>query len=378
MARTVPRPTQNEPLYVIVDAGNTDFKAMIHGDFGHEIYFSHAVLQIAESGFKNAERSYSRDESNGSLLFKRKDGKAFLVGNDAVTDGETMIGASKYTRDQLGAMVEAGLYMLYPEGHPNVILVIMHPPKITEPDFNALCNAVKGRHTFTVAGQKTPVEYVVKDLIDLDEEIAALNTFMLTEQGKQFDAPGLTMIPGKEFIVLNIGGAISSFISGQIQRNGKVSLNHQSAEPIEIGIVHVLKSLQAELLHDFSTHFEGLNSLPQQMLIDALIDDQVFIKGHYYPCLDQNEKAMRPLSTRIQKAYRDDFSLGVNAIGIVIAGGGGAVAGDYVSKHVLKHDFIQPSELDFEKRRFDAIRGASKGLINHLINKSKEAVNARQ
>lgn len=359
----------NEPLWVMFDGGNTEVKAMIHGNFGEEIYFPHAVRKLEKSEYGPIAAPYKNRHNSwdGTAIFWYE-GQGYVVGQQATQlgKGQTLTGASKYVRDHYGAMFVAAMIQLYPDGHDDVHVVALHPPSLEHNNLKALWKSLHGKHNVTLPNGNAVV-YDVTKIIDLEEPVAALQTFVLTTDGKEYDHPQVKFTPGTEVLSLDVGGGLSVFVPCLINNSGQIEINFD-APPIPVGIRDIENALAKELKSAFP-ELAPLKKIPRSTITEAL-HGQIAISGKpAQNCQKQLDNAMQTLAFPIRSAYINDYNSGVNYRAIVISGGGGAGAFEYLKANVLNHGFVFPAEKSAPRMRFGAIRGASKGLIPFLSTK---------
>lgn len=359
---------RDEPLRVFIDPGNTDVKAMLHKCWGEELVMPHAVRKPTANDYAITAQSFKHRsaEFRGTAIFQMDD-QGFIVGKHAeqVGNGERLLGAEKYKREHLGALLAASLLQLYPEGHPDVRLVITHPARITTANMKAMWKSVKGAFHLLVADGRR-VAYNVTEVIALEEPVAAFQTFALTTLGQTYKRERFPLRPGMEFLIVDIGGWISHLVPGVVNDLGGLEINVDAAEPIQAGIQSVVKVFQNELKTTFGDVFGLIQEIPLSTMHNALMHDQVKVKGKLYDCEDQVRNAMQAIASPLSTPYNSRFARGVNFDGIVVSGGGGAVAFDYLCSHLFDHEFAFTAEDDLERMRFGTVRGASKGLIPFL------------
>jgi hypothetical protein len=359
---------RDEPLRVFLDPGNTDVKAMLHKTWGEELVFPHAVRKPTTNDYAITAQSFKNRtaEFRGTAIFQMDD-QGFIVGKHAeqVGNGERLLGAEKYRRDHLGALLAASLLQLYPDGHPDVRLVVTHPARITTANMKALWKSVKGVFNLHVADGRR-VSFNVTEVIPLEEPVAAFQTFALTTLGQTYKRERFALRPGMEFLIVDIGGWISHLVPGLVNDLGGLEINVDAAEPIQAGIQNVIDVFQTELKTHFEDQLGLIQKLPLRMMHDALMSDQIVIKGRAYDCAAQVENAMQAIASPVSIPYNSKFARGVNSDGIVVSGGGGAVSFDYLSRRLFDHEFAFPAEDDPDRMRFGTVRGASKGLIPFL------------
>lgn len=365
------RPQQNEPLWIVADFGNSDVKVMIHGHYGEELVFPHAVRKASASDYKTLAEAYKHRAASfeGTAIF-HADGEGVVVGAHAaqVGDGKRLLGAEKYRRDHLGHLLRAALLQLYPTGHPDVHLVILHPVKTSVENLKAMGKAVRGKHDVNVAdGRK--VHYNITEVIPLDESTAAFQTFVLTQKGLEYANPRMQIIPGMEFMILDIGGWISAMSPGFITNRKRIEINVDASTPLDIGIQHVFEVLEGELKATFP-ELQRITRLSQKMLSDAIMHDSITIRGVVYECAQPVANAMQTLIMPLKERYTGRYRDGVDFSGVVVTGGGGGAAFDYVRERLLGTDYAYSAESDLAQMRFGGVRGASKGLMAHLATRS--------
>lgn len=358
---------KDEPLWVFLDPGNTDVKAMLHKCWGEELVYPHSVRKATAADYRITAQSFKHRnaEFRGTAIFEMDD-QGFIVGKHAeqVGKGERLLGADKYQRDHLGALLAASLLQLYPEGHPDVHLVITHPARMTPANLKAMWKSVRGMFHLCVAdGRK--ISYNVTEVIRLEEPVAAFQTFALTTLGQTYKRERFALRPGMEFLIVDIGGWISHLVPGVVNDFGGLEINVDAAEPVQAGIQNVVEVFEIELKNKF-VELEKIQKLPLRMLHDALMTRKVTIKNMGYDCKSQVENAMQSIASPLNTPYNSRFARGVNFNGIVVSGGGGALSFDYLSQNLLDHDFAFTAEDDMQRMRFGTIRGASKGAISFL------------
>ncbi len=365
--------SKSEPLWIIFDCGNTDVKAMIHTHFGEEILIPHSVRMLSGKDYESLEAAYKNKSAdfNGTAIFKTKD-QGYVVGRHAqqIGNGITLTGASKYTRQQMGALLKAALINLYPDSHPDVRLTVLHPPRITNDNLKSLYEAVAGKHIVTLPdGRK--FTWNVTEVIDLEEPVAALQHFMLTQTGRAYKESDMSFTPGSEFLVLDVGGGISVFVPCVITDDCKIEVNLFGAPPIPKGIQDVIPVLTYELKSDpvLAPLIGNLTTIPDSMIHNALMTGEITIRGVAYNCEAHIDNAMQTLAQPIQMAYKNQYNEGASASGVLVSGGGGGASFNYLSVKVLVHPFTYPIDPDPKRMRYGALNGASKGQIGYMARK---------
>lgn len=359
---------KDEPLWVMLDAGNTDVKTMLHKCWGEELVFPHAVRKPTTADYGITAQAYKHRaaEFRGTAIFEMDD-QGYIVGKHAeqVGHGERLLGAEKYQRDHMGALLAASLLQLYPDGHPDVRLVVTHPARMTTANMKALYKSVNGVFYLHVAdGRK--VRYHVTEVYPLEEPVAAFQTFALTTLGQTYKRERFALRPGMEFLIVDIGGWISHLVPGVVNDRGELEINVDAAQPIQAGIQNVVEIFQTELKSHFEKQLGLIQELPLRMMHDALMTDRLMIRGQEYGCEQQVRNAMQAIASPISIPYNSRFARGVNYNGIVVSGGGGAVSFNYLCDKVFDHEFSFTAEDDLVRMRFGTVRGASKGLISFL------------
>lgn len=361
-----------EPLWIILDAGNTDVKAMIHSHFGEEIVFPHAVRRPTKTDYANLALKYEHRSAQleGTAIFE-SGGQGYVVGQHAqeVGRGERLLGAEKYTPEQLGALAKAAFLQLYPQGHEDIHLVVLHPADVGVANMKALFKSVNGKHSIKVAdGRK--VEFVVKEVIPLEEPVGGFQSFLFNTEGRTYKNPRIDMRPGMKFLVCDVGGRLTSFVPVTITPRGNVDVNVGEAPVIERGIQDVMEVLQDELKSAFPM-LQKVQNIPEHMLQSALMTDKITIKNKSHECAQQVDNAMQALASRIHQEYTGRYEGGVGYNGVIVSGGGGGAAFNYLDENVFDHDFCFTAEDDLDRMRFSNVRGASKGLIAFLAKPTR-------
>lgn len=364
------KPTVDEILWIILDAGNSDVKWMIHGAFGEARVMPQMVRKVSEADYNNLKQSYKYKVAHfeGTAIFS-VDGQGYVVGQHATEVGAGIrhTGTNKYRRDHMGAILEAALIQVYPESHPNVGVVILHPTGINSDNMKALIDSIKGTHKITVADGRS-MTYKVKTIIPLEESVAALQTFMLNQDGRPYQNIGMDVEPGDTFLSVDVGGFISGISRGRMTKGGAFEVDLASSVSIQAGIQDVLRIFASELKAAFPDQLANVQTIPQEMMNRALQNGgQIIIKGKSYDCKRQIDNSMQAISGPIEREFTTRFQSGVSDNAIVISGGGGGIAGDYLKANVLKHDFVHAAEPKPENMRLGAIYGGSKGMYSFLV-----------
>lgn len=365
-------PAKDTPLFIILDCGNTDVKIMIHGHFGREVWFPQCVRKVNKVDYRNLSVSYKRRPSDfeQTSIFEMN-GQGFVIGQHAaqVGNGETRLGVDKYERDHIGACLVAGLLRLYPYGHNDIHLVVLHPAKVSDENLRRLGKAVSGDFN-AVLPTADKVSYRVTDVIPLEEAVGAFQSFILTTQGRTYKNPRLELRPSRQFLIIDVGGYISSIVPGVITPRGRLEINRNGAMPVEVGIQTVTATLQPLLKSKFP-RLDMLQNIPEDMLHYAVMTGTISISGDDpVDCSKEVSDAMQPLITELGRPYKSVFRAGIPYAGIIIGGGGGGAAFGHLCRRLLEHPHVFTAEKDTSKMRFSAIRGASKGLIPALMKQS--------
>jgi hypothetical protein len=358
----------DEPLWIIFDGGNTDIKAMIHGRYGEEIVFPHAVRKLTAAEYETQQQAYRnrRAEFSGTAIFRAKE-QAYVVGRQAtqVGKGSRITGPAKYTRDHFGAMFEAAMLQLYPADHADVRVVVLHPPLLNAANSQRLVESIIGKHKLHLPDGRE-IAYKVTEIIPIEEPVAALQSFLLNVEGKAYSTPLLELEPGTEILTLDIGGGLTVFVPCFVNDEGGIEVNLTGAPPIDQGIQNVVDILGPELQDAFPDTLGQLKAVPLEMMHKALMTNTIIIKNDPHDCAAQVANAMQAIAFPVSQEYANRYSRGVNAAGIVIGGGGGGVSYNFMTANVLNHPYVFPAEDDLNRMRFGGIRGASKGLTVHL------------
>ena len=364
------RPTPSEPLYVVLDSGNTDIKAMLHEAWGEEIVFPHAVRKVSDAEYGVLVDRYSNRPAvfEGSAIFKMS-GQGYVIGQHATQAGrgERLLGANKYRRDHLGALLMASLLQLYPKSHNDVRVVFLHPVEISTAAFKAIKESLLGEFSVETADGRV-LSYRVRSLIPIEEAVAGFQTFALTTSGKAYADPSFRLVPNTEILVIDVGGGISNVVPCVINASGEVEINIAGARVIDAGIQDVMRTLEAELKSSFA-ELSKVTKIPPLMLSRALTEQEVEIRGSRHNCAAQVTTAMQAIARPLESMYNNDFSSGIEFKAIIIGGGGGAASYSYISENVLQHQNVFPAEKEPARMRYSNIRGASKGLIAHLAQR---------
>jgi len=365
--------SDKEPLWFLFDGGNTDIKAMIHRRFGEEIVFPHMVRQMTSSEYANVAAAYSNRPSDhrGTAIFKYDGQGGYVVGKHAtqVGSGQRIVGPGKYERNHYGAMLVAALLQLYPQSHPDVHVVALHPPRLDEANRRRMWKSLKGVHKIKTADGRN-IEYNVTEIVPLEEPVAALQTFLFNTKGETYANTGKQLQPGDEVLVLDIGGGLSAFVPCAIDDYGNIDINLSDAPPIHKGIQNVIDIFEEELKAGFK-ELATTTRIPIRLMHDALVSGKIVIKGEEKDCKPQVANAMQAIVAPIADAYHNRYADGLPYSLIVVGGGGAASSFEFLKERVLEHPYVSPTEIDMTKIRFSAVRGASKGLIPFLASQGK-------
>lgn len=369
------KPTLNDPLRVILDCGNSDVKFMIHMGFGGEHSFPHSVRQVPSSEYDAIIQRYTYrpGDFDGTSIFS-VGGVGYVVGRQAAQNGsgQRLTGVNKYNRDHMGAMLKAALIQLYPGGHPNVELVVLHPVDVDSDGMLLLNKAVAGKHRMKLVGGNE-VTYTVTSVIPIEEPVAGLTDFMLSCEGKPYQRPRFSVEPGMRILNVDVGGGLTNFVDSRISHSGKIEPNlTEVGGVVKVGIQNVQLSL-AKILKSAKDgkafKFPGLSTLqdiPLSMLNQAIMTNTITIKGQTYDCTIEVEMAMRVLVGPIEQVYKTVFDSGISDDLIVVSGGGGGGAFAFLNQHVFNHPNVYSSERRLERNHLSNIHGASKGLAAFL------------
>lgn len=354
-------------LQIVFDAGNSDIKIMILGDYGHEVVFPHAVVRPSDAEYKKIVKQHelrpvSFDET--AIFEYKKTG--VIVGTAASKrQHERLLGPAKYTREHLGALFCAGMLQLYPYDHFNISVIVLHPIDVSAENMAALGKSIFGRHIVTLPNRET-VTYNVTQVIPMDEPSAVFMTRLLNTDSARYKNQQMALKPDSEVLVLDVGGGLCSFEPVIITRKGEIRTNPLNTPPIQVGIQDVADVFKSEIQSEFYEIAGKIQTLPLKMLHDALATGKITFSNKEYPCEEAANRAMATIANPIAAIYNRSYANGLPYNAIVIGGGGGAIAFDYLWEHVLNHDFVFPAEDDIERMRFSGIRGASKGYAINL------------
>jgi hypothetical protein len=358
----------NESLWVLCDFGNKDVKAMIHANFGEEIWFPNYLCYLDADDYTAQKTTYKNRpaEYEQSAVFSM-DGQGVIVGDLAVNlaNAEQRKGSHKYG-GYMRAMFAATMLHLYPEGHKKVNLVVTHPAKLPNAELEALRASFEGRIDLeTVDGRE--VTYIVKNIVMIEEPIAAFQTYALNINGTNHQKRELKLTPNMQFAICDVGGYISHLALGRINSKGGVEIASVNLEPIEYGIHHVIKNFES-IARNKIPELSKLTSLPLERVTEALKTDAYRLRRNDARNVESIvADAFKPLLTSLRETYEQvPFRNGIGLDGVILTAGGNALAAEYLTRNLFGDDFAIPAEDDIEQMRFCAIRGASKGLIPFL------------
>lgn len=364
----------DEPLYIVVDAGNSDIKAMIHGNFGEEIVFPHSIRQLTDAEYDVSAQSFRNRnaEFRGTSIFKTNEG-CFEVGYHAYHSGQgvTKRGAEKYSRSHMGVLIEAVMLQLYPEGHSDVHLVVLHPNGLSSSNMNALVESVGGVHRVTTI-DNNKIVYKVREVITNEEAVSSIQSWLLTVEGKPYQKRPITLAPGSQLLMVDIGGWISYMGYARINNKGAVEPNTINGTPINVGIEHIRPVFEKSIKQTHS-ELDTIQTLPASMIYDGLMHDSFRIGSQVVECKREADASFGVLKQRLEEPYNQIYAKGVAAQAILVSGGGGGVCVNYMIDHLFgNRQEVYQVEEDIDRMRYSAIRGASKGLYAYLKFKRTE------
>lgn len=360
-------------LWLGLDPGNTDVKAMLRQAYGHEIVFPHAVRMPTPSEYNATESAYFNTPARlkDSAIFKM-DGTGYIVGSLAQQSGMSnrLLGAEKYRREHLGALLTGTLLQLAPEGHNNVKLVVAHPSKLSNSNRKALYEAVTGKFSVRRAGDKSDTLYKITEVFMVEEPTCDFQTFVLTQKGTTLQRPQFALSPGMEILIVNVGGWISHMVPVVVTSDGGLEINVAAAEPINTGILNVMSAFEAEIKEYMPDIIGRIQTLPTQLVANALMTDVIQIKNTRHDCTRQVENAMGVLINALREPYYAKFGRGIQFNAIVVGGGGGGMSMDHLTTNLFDHGYIYAAEEDVDRMRYSVVRGAMKGLEAYFLGQN--------
>lgn len=371
----------DEPLWIMMDAGNKDVKAMIHANFGEEIWFPNYLMRFEPDEYKSLQAAYHNRPADyeQSAIFSF-DGQGMAVGEIAMTqhNSQQRKGSYKYERGYIGAMFVGAMLHLAPEGHRKINLVVTHPARLPNTEIDALklsfsdgINPDTGKmkpgkfEIETVDGRK--VTYVVRNVVLIEEPIAAFQTYVLNVNGTRHQRREWQLEAGNRFAICDVGGYISHLALGRVARDGRIELTSANLRPIEYGIHHVIESFNIAARNNIP-ELSKLQSLPLERVTEALRTDGYRLRRNDVRNVEKIvNQAFYPLLAALRDQYEQaPFSNGLGLDGVVLTAGGNALAAEYLTRELFGHEFAVPAEDEIERMRYCAIRGASKGLVSFL------------
>lgn len=371
----------DEPVWIMLDAGNKDVKAMIHANWGEEIWFQNYLVRFEADEYRALKAAYANRPADyeQSAIFSL-DGQGMAVGEIAMHqhNNQQRKGAYKYERDYIGAMFVGAMLHLAPEGHKKINLVVTHPARLPMSEIDALRMSFSGGYNpetgkarpgrfevETVDGRN--VTYTVRNVVLIEEPIAAFQTYALNVNGTRHQKREWQLEPGQRFAICDVGGYISHIALGRVARSGQIELTSANLRPIEYGIHHVIESFNLAARNAIP-ELSKLQSLPLERVTEALKTDGYRLRRNDIRNVEGIvNQAFYPLLAALRDQYEQPpFSNGVGLDGVVLTAGGNALAAEYLTNHLFGDEFAVPAEDDVEKMRYCAIRGASKGLIAFL------------
>jgi hypothetical protein len=370
-----------EELWLMLDDGNTDLKAMLHALFGEEIHFPQVTRYPTKVDYDQIRAQYKNKsaEFESSAVFELEGIGGVVVGRHAAMTGEGIrfTGTDKYEIERIGVHAVAALLQLYPHSHDNVRIVVTHPVDVSAENMERLTNSLKQTFKVTLPNG-TKITYRVRQVIPIEEPVACVQSFILTTEGEPYTNGQFRILPDQQFLVFDMGGAFSQFVPVYVNSDGGLSVNVVGAPVYPRGIQNVMEVFERQLRAAFP-ELKSLTKIPERMMARALATGQIIISaGEPQDCSKQIDEAMQIVALPTSADYRGRYAGGVDMDCIVMGGGGGGIAHDYFSRKVFNHPYIFTAEKDERNQRYAGVRGASKGLIPALAlrkkNKSKKGI----
>lgn len=369
------RPSEKEALTVLVDIGNGDEKIMLLGCFGEQVYFPQAVVNPRGANWETLKQQYgaSQRSFNGSAAFEIPGMEGgFIVGMDAERKGRRLMGAAKYTPDQIEPLIIGGLLQVYPRSHSHVRIVATHPQTATPKQLETF-RALLGKIHIAEMPDGQIIKYKVRNVSFIPEAKAAFNTMVLTQQGQRRAKIPLGLREGSELLIFDGGSYISSFTTARVTKRGTIESNSNDSTPVNVGIEAFYSELD-KVVRDAIEEVSGQDKLTQRQRREVLYSRSLTIRGKPVPLNhieDGIKSAMMAFTNEVARIYHDVYNDGADFEGIAISGGGGAGAFEDL-EDLFKHDNIAMVEEDVEMMRFGAINGASKTVSAEEGVKAKE------
>lgn len=314
-----------------------------------EILMPSAIVHENDAGFKaRVARNKARPGSYGdTAIFKNLDtGRNVVLGKESLQSGQPVrvTGPDKYTEGVLDNMVLGTLLKVLPDGYPNIIVSCAHTtnaiPYVEKMD--ALLNK---KHTIMRYDGET-VKYNIRGFIGWDEPAGGL----IRHFHRNYVEDGLT--PGKQVIVVDIGGRVSSMYPAEILDDG-IEIYWSAGKPFPVGIQNVMELLEQEFrsLHPDRFHSKTVSERIRERALWDVRPDHTGTP-HYFTEVQGVElevtqavlNATAPILSQIENVYVNDLESGQDASCVVVTGGGGGRLFDMICRDAVHHPYIYMAE----------------------------------
>ncbi len=382
---------QMKPVYLVADIGNELFKILLispeDGGRWKLITFPHALSMHTEREFATMSRPsgvqrnvvrrfryrskrpiYEVDSSDGSyvrdhagrfkILAKEEFENYYTVGEEADRAGtvDRRTGALKYERGYYAPLLIGALIELFPEGHNNINIMGMFPPKDAE-FIQMLEESLGGTHHVFPTGSKSEVKYVVRKIRTIDEPVGGLLHKIIGIDGETYEEHGLK---GNSVLIIDIGGQISTMC--RASREGDV--DYSSAQSFDLGIRDVLKTFSSEMRARYP---EFKTNISQGKLRETLRTGRLEGGGRSKDVSEVRRIACTQIINQIRNIYENEMGGPIEYDHIVLTGGGGALLEEML-RDILNHDSIIRADPKVEDMFLANVRGAAKAYISILVD----------
>lgn len=253
------------------------------------------------------------------------------VGADVLARGKVtrVTGADKYRKGYFDHYVTAILTKLLPDGHPNIILGIAHPPDAI-PLLGNINAALIGKHTIERYDSKR-VTYNVRAIAPVDEPSGGLVRATTSRQ-----SPPLDLIAPMRVLIADFGGKVSSITPAMIYPNGDIMGLFDSGHVFYSGVQDVESALEAELRNTRPDLFT--REIPPNIIAETIRNGgrQVGVFGEMHDFTEQFQNSVAPLIDAANNIYVSEMGMARDASRVYVSGGGGGLLFETLKTEVFR------------------------------------------
>jgi len=167
---------------------------------------------------------------------------------------------------------------------------------------------------------------------------------------------------GDRILVIDIGGKISSMTAVMVSDGEQFEVIYDPTEqPFSLGIQDVLDTLSQELKGLYPDMFQGLGTIPLNMLEQAVRTGEVTLSGCPKPVIDAVRNSIFSLIDKFEQRYKTKHGGGKNFHHIVVTGGGGGLLYKHLidkKEGILNHPNVYLADRE-ESIHFANLRGGA-------------------